>query len=260
MSTVSIMPLGKKIKVKRETKLKIASQLATADNLKTAGLILGEVGRSGILILDIDTVIRVDGFSGAIAAKSYPGVKMSVFPEGGKMGQLYVSLDDLDGLTWEIVEEAVKPTSLPIKRLDINLLANRSDGSHCWHSAFAESYDTRLPVLKTINPLVLSEEEMKFRRFSKIDTSDAGTAVVKIEKSATNYTLQWATEYHFKTLINPTTGLLSAKFEYLSISLNIKEGWNYSNGEWHTLLTEARQGDESYESIIKKYLKEKHNL
>lgn len=256
MSTISIMPIGKKIKIKKRTEMRISSMLATAANLKPHGFLLG-----GNLMLEENSVMRVEAFSASVSEKSYPNVRISVFPEGGKMGTLYVTLDNLDGLTWEPVDEVVKAEPKPTRRLDVDFKPDFKDTSFVWHESFGEKYDTLMPSWKIINPLKLSPEELKFQRFFERRNSDAGTAIVKIDKEVFQYYIQYQTDYHFKTKIDATTGLLSAKFDYVSISLNIKQGWcSNEEGVWHTLLTEAHQGDEDHLEVIKKYLKEKHGL
>ena len=109
------MPVGKKIKISKSTLLNVERQLSTAENVEKAGMIVNKK-----LILDPGSIIRFDAFSASVGEKDYPIVKLSVFPHNGKMGQLYVNLQSVDGLTWEVFEEEKsKEQPKPISRIDI---------------------------------------------------------------------------------------------------------------------------------------------
>ena len=85
MSTVSLMPIGKKIRVKREIRVPILIILSTGMHLQQLGYIIGKT-----LILDADSVFRIEAFSAAVKEKTYPSTKITVFPDDGKSGSLYI--------------------------------------------------------------------------------------------------------------------------------------------------------------------------
>ena len=257
MSTVSLMPVGKKIKGSKHTVMEVVNKLSTATNIEEAGMLIDKK-----LIIDPDTVIRVDAFSASVSEKSYPSVKVSIFPTGGRMGQLYVDLSSLDGLTWEIVEEKQKEPPKPVRRIEVEFYP-ASSTDVCWHEAFGrEYYDIHSPVWKVVNPLALTKEEIDRKSFVYSRSTNAGKAVVKKDGETFIYELAYNVKHHFKLTIDrgEEQGLLIGKYNYMTVSLMIKQRTFSSGEEWVELLEESRQTDIDHTQLIRDYLKKKHGF
>jgi hypothetical protein len=254
MSTVSLMPIRKKFAIKKETKINVTSVLSTASNLEEAGILLTKGRQDSLMLLEEGALVRVDGFGGDL--KDDPTVKLSVFPKEGRMGQVYVKLEDMDGLVWETYHEEPKKEVIPVKRYEVSLsYPGFKDRGGVWHNAFG-GYKRWVEIEREIvNPLALSKEELEKGSFYAETTYDAGTAVFKYGKKTAVYDLKWAYGYNFK-LEKPENGLMYAKSSYNTVELRIKP--KYSSSEWEVVVRETRQSEESYEKMVKDFLKEKH--
>ena len=259
MSTISIMPIGKKMRIKRATKMS-ASTIGAKDGLEAAGMLLGDW--SPTLILDENTIIRVDAFSSTIAQKSYPSVKMSIFPEGYKMGQVYVSLDSLDGITWEIVEEDAKKIPVITKRIDIEWNSNYTNYMNI---VYVDAFGTRFNMGDNpcvVNPLKLEPNELKTLSMDSTSTHECGSAIIKIGRDSHKYKFQYLLVFHFLLEKGPEPlCLLQARFDRLDISLQIGAEYNYK-GDYETLWagTNLNFVQTDHEILVKNYLKEKYKI
>jgi hypothetical protein len=266
MSTVSLMPVGKKIQAKRSLRVPIASMLSSADNLRKSGNMIGDCYRNQELILDEGTVLRVDAFSAVVKAKGYPATKITVFPDGGKSGTVYVSLDDLDGLSWESIDEAPKKPSAPTRRIDISIKDDSINLINVWHGAFRNrNYEIGKSGTVVVNPLELSDNDLRRMNFTVDTESRIGEAVVKIGRDTWTYQIRYKIHYLFDLLfpdtIELTEGdfvkmkLISAKFNRSIVKLQIQHGFGYgSDKEWQTITETADTPDK----FIRSFLEEKH--
>jgi len=260
MSTVSLMPVGKKISIKRSMRIPITSALSTSTNLKASGNMLGDY-RNQELILDEGAVIRVDAFSAVVKAKGYPATKITVFPDMGKAGTVYVSLDDLDGLSWESVDEGVKKKpSAPTRRIDVSINDDSFNYTNVWHAAFKDRhYVTAQSELVVINPLELSGDDLEKMMFSTDTEHRIGEAIVKIGRESWTYQLRYKIHHAFD-LGFPDTGssthmkLLSAKFSHSRIMLQIQRGFGYDSKGWEDIVETMDTPDK----FVRAYLEEKH--
>lgn len=260
MSTVSLMPVGKKISIKRSMRIPITGALSNSTNLKESGNMIGDY-RDQELILDEGTVMRVDAFSAVVKAKGYPATKITVFPDMGKAGTVYVSLDDLDGLSWESVDEGVKKKpSAPTRRIDVSINDDSFNYTNVWHSAFRDShYDTTQSEIVVINPLALSEDELEKMMFTTDADHRIGEAIVKIGRESWTYQIRYKILHAFD-LGFPDTGssthmkLLSAKFSHSKIMLQIQHGYGYNSDRWE----DVAETNDTPDKFVRAYLEEKH--
>jgi hypothetical protein len=129
------------MRINRRVIIPYSQFLSASEKLKDAHRILD---RS--LILEEGDLIRVDGFKALATAKSYPDVKLTVVPQGGKSSPIYVSLENLDGISWEpirIEEKEKKKTETPSRRYDVSISDNRINLDTVWHRAFGNTYTNK---------------------------------------------------------------------------------------------------------------------
>jgi hypothetical protein len=258
MSTVSLMPIGKKVRVKRELKVPIFNVLSTGMHLKEQGFILGNY-RNETLILDAGTVFRIDAFSASVKDKTFPSTKITIFPESGKSGSLYIELDGLDGLSWESIDEEPKKASVPVRRIDISLKDDKINFLGCWHKAFEERYEIDNPIAVLVNPSKLTPHELEKGEFKGTVENDMGEAIVKLGKDSWAYTIRTSIKHIFKLSMiqcpsNPSIILLAATYDHSTYRLQIKEGGSYSNQPYISIADTI----ETPEKFIKEYLTNKH--
>ena len=263
MSTISLMPLGKKMRVKRATRMNILSTVGSMDSLKAAGMLLSHGYTADTLILDEDSIIRIEGFSSSISDKYYPSVKISIFPDQGKLGQLYVVLNAFDGLTWENVEEDEKKIPVITKRIDVAWKKNFTDYiDNCRAQVFGGGNYTVGDPPKIINPLELKDKDFADMTFAIDKRVECGSAVVKIGRESFIYNMQYIVLFHFIIEKGPKPlELLQARFTFLDYALQIGPEHTYI-GSYKTL----RQGttlnflQSEHEESIRKYLQETHKI
>lgn len=253
MSTISLMPVGTKIKITKPNKISVYSRCSKTEPLVSAGMVNGDT-----LILDEGTIIRIDGFSSQYNLKSYPMVRLSVFPEGKKSGKVNTILNELDGLSWDACpENNVAQPQKKIVRVNVEYDSTRYKSYNMvWHSAFSKGYDGNVKKEVMVNPLELTHDEITNRVF--YDTTvhyDAGNCVVKIGQSNWNYTIQYSRITKFGLSV-PQNGLLSATLVDQTIVLYLKS----YNEEEEKLDIDPNQDDKIVISLIESYLKEKHKI
>lgn len=251
MSTISIMPINTKLRVNKRTQIPYSRKLAASSNIEKANCILGNE-----LILDEGCHIRFEGFSASATDKSYPEVKITVFPISGKAGQIYVSLEQFDGLTWEPISEETlnedKKHRGPIRRYEVVLNGRGVETDYVWHNAFDERYNVNDCKLLIVNPLALKPQERKDGFFS-IQITQIGEAMFSIDSSKTTYNLQVRASHEFKTELMGD-GLLGAKCVSSVFNLEISPKWE--NSYVHVGKIEINETD--VVKMVKDYLKEKH--
>jgi hypothetical protein len=245
MSTVSLMPVGKKIRVKREIRIPILNILSSGMHLQQMGLIIGKT-----LILDANSVFRIEAFSAAVKDKSFSSTKITVFPENSKSGSLYIELDGLDGLSWESVDESQKTVPKPVRRVDVKI-DREIDVTYCWSQAFNGRYNIvpgeEFPEV-VINPLVLDKLQLADGRFLESSTYKIGDATVKIDKEVFVYEIQALDNHYFEigNIQSHGFSLLSAKLSEISVNLQIRKSF----GAWEHLAT-LNPDDVSKDTITK---------
>lgn len=252
MSTVSLMPVGKKIRVKREIRVPVISVLSTAENLKSSGCLIGSYTERK-LILDEGAVVRIEAFSAATKDKGYPGVKLTVFPEGGKSGSLYVSLGELDGFSWESLDEEPRKPGQPKRRIDVSLDMRRVNFDHIWHEVFGRNNFKVVDEIAIINPLVLSDIEIEEKEFKIVNTHNIGEALVKIGRESWEYSVQFKVTHNFD-LIFPHHRLLSARYNHMTVELQVRSNYSYADKDWVTI----SEVIDTPEKFVQVYLEEKH--
>jgi len=257
MSTVSLMPIGKKIRVKREIKMPIFNVLSTGMHLRDHGFILGTY-RKETLILDAGTVFRIEAFSASVKDKTFPSTKITIFPETGKAGSLYIELDGLDGLSWESVEEEPKKASTPVRRIDISI-NDKPNFRACWHKAFEERYEIENPIAVLVNPSKLAPHELEKCEFKATVENDIGEAIVKLGKDSWSYTMRTSIRHVFRLHMiqcpsNPSILLLAATYDRSTHKLQIKEGGSYSTQPYLSIADTL----DTPEKFTKEYLNNKH--
>lgn len=255
MSTVSLMPIGKKIRVKREIRVPVLNILSTGMHLEQKGFIIGNT-----LILDANSVFRIEAFSAAVKEKTYPSTKITIFPDDGKSGSLYIELDGLDGLVWESVDEAPKSPTKAVRRIDVKI-DREIDASYCWSQSFNGRYDIGEDLQEVvINPLALDKSQLADGRFVESANYNIGNATVKIEKEVFVYEIQTLVDHFFDIGNIKSHGLvlLSAKLDVIAVNLQIR----ISFGKWDHLAT-LDASDLSNQTVTKtvtEYLKRLHEL
>jgi hypothetical protein len=133
------------------------------------------------LILEEGDLIRVDAFKAFASHKQYPDVKLTVTPyENGvpsQSGSVYVSLEHLDGLSWEpfVKTETKKKETKPSRRYDVSI-TRRFDAEflNIWHKAFDGHFHDDVQI---VNPLELSSEERR-EGFSLVRNFTMGESLV----------------------------------------------------------------------------------
>jgi hypothetical protein len=213
MSTISIMPLGTKLRITRQTEILHSQLLSGSERLVDAGYILGKK-----LLLEEGCHIRFEGFKAFATAKDYPDVKLTVYPIEGKSASLYVSMEHLDGLSWEPVKEdkqEEKKTTPPSRRYDVDITRNQVDFRWVYHNeVFENRYDSETPEWVLINPLKLKPEERNLG-FFKEDLNDIGEAILTdVDRRKYQFTIGVKLVYQFETSIHNegvNKGLLSAR-------------------------------------------------
>jgi hypothetical protein len=258
MSAVSLMPIGKKVRVKREIKMPILNVLSTGIHLKDHGFILGNY-RKETLILDAGTVFRIDAFSASVKDKTFPSTKITIFPESGKSGSLYIELDGLDGLSWESIDEEPKQASAPVRRIDISLKDDKINFLGCRHKAFEDRYEIDKPITVLVNPAKLTSHELENGKFKGTVENDIGEAIVKLGKDSWSYTIRTSINHVFLLSMitcpsNPSILLLAATYDHSTYRLQIKEGGSYSSQPYANITDTL----ETPEKFIKEYLINKH--
>ena len=221
MSTISLIPVGKKIRVKREIKIPINSILSTGLHLQQKGFIIGKT-----LILDADSIFRIDAFSAAVKEKTYPSTKITIFPHDGKSGSLYIDFEGLNGLSWESIEETPKPPPKAVRRIDVKI-DREIDASYCWSQAFNGRYDIvdgEECKEVVINPLVIEKLQLADARFIESSNYRIGDVTAKIDTKVFIYEIQALVNHYFDigNIQSHGFSLLSAKLAQISVNLQIR--------------------------------------
>lgn len=250
-STVSLMPIRKKFCIKREVRMDVVSALSTTKNLADAGIYIDSGTRKGVL-LEEGTVVRVDGFGGDL--NDEPTAKLSIFPINGRMGQLYVNLEDMDGLVWELYQEPVKKEQPPVKKIEVSLnYPTHTD--LILHRAIERGVKWSEIDRTLVNPLALTPEELNNKMFVAESNRDGGSAIYKYGKEVHVYNLRWYYSYYF-TLEAPEGGLLHARRSHPALELRIAE--RTTSSDWEVVVRELQMSGQNYEQMVKDFLKEKH--
>lgn len=254
MSSISLMPVGAKIKVIKEHKIVISNRNSTTKALEDSGMIIGNN-----IILDENTVIRIDGFSSQYSSKDYPTTRLTVFPDQRKSGKVDVSLKDLDGLVWGILEVAAKQPVKEVKRINIEYNDDNTNYKYnVWHQAFKHGYDLENDDIVVVNPLELTEDEIKNLEFSYERKTDVGSVVIKIGRKNWNYKLAIKQKFNFKLELSGV-GLLSCKLDTIEKKLEYKED-NYYTSEFSPIDIDLNFNKNTVIKLIDRFFKDKHEF
>ena len=203
MSTISLMPVNKKIKVTKDFKINMSNSLGNSTKiLKEAGMLVGDE-----LILDSGSKMRVESFKAFSSVKGWPAVKITLFPEGSKSCQCYVELSQFDGLSWEAEEEKEKPVPKEVQRINFSFEKHENylkeiDKYPCWHRAFKNGF--RIGDKDVIlNPIELTKDEIKKQIFLAKTDLAAGEVVVKKGKNSYSYDIRIERTFCFKITMEP---------------------------------------------------------
>jgi hypothetical protein len=248
MSTISIMPLGTHMRINRRVIVPYSQFLSASEKLKDAHRILNES-----LILEEGDLIRVDGFKAFATAKSYPDVKLTVVPSEGKSAAIYISLENLDGISWEpvkIEEKEKKRKETPSRRYDVSISDNQINTSTIWHRAFGNSYNEKSGT-QIINPLELEPNERK-KGFAVVDFCKMGDALMTdIDQRRYSYSIHSKVTHRFEP--DMIDGLLAMRRSEVKAELVIVTyGSNPERGE---IICELELGVTDLVKEIKSWMK-----
>lgn len=257
MSTISLMPISKKVKFTKDCKFEVekySSFLSGADKiLRESGIYVGDQ-----LIFDAGSKIRIEGFSSSVGDKGWPRTKITIFPEGHKSCQCYVSLEQLDGVSWETIEGDAPKEKKEVQRINISMSKyfeeNKKGG--IWSNCFDGRYIRGDNEKKMVNPLKLSKEDISSGAFIDWGKEEIGEVIVKKGKSSWSYKITLKTEYVFSLITEP--GLMYAKIKSVKDFVWIQE--TYSQREGFEIGSVGDWADFKIEERITKFLKEKHKF
>lgn len=253
MSAISIPPIKSKLRVTKRFEIECTRILNASANLEKAMYVVGK-----ILILEEDSVFRIDGFVARATDCDYPEVKISVFPMNGKMGSVYVSLESLDGLTWDPITEKeipVKNSSNKIsRRFDVFLSRSEIDNTRVWHQAFNSPYVIDEKALVMINPLALKSDEIETGLFIKNDKVSIGNALCTVGMAKFKYELIVNIVSTFKTELLEN-GILGAKIESVKYELVAAPQYDRIAS---IMIQEIELGKTDIQKAVKDWLKERH--
>ncbi len=245
------MPINTKIRLTKRVTIPYSRKLAASANIEKSNCIVGEN-----LILDEGTQIRFDGFAAFATNSAYPDVKISVFPPEGKSGQIYVSLENFDGLTWEPVVEEKKDDKKsekgPVRRYEVFLNGNKIEDRRIWHNCFDCGYEIGKDGLVLINPLKLTKSEI-LTGFIADRENDIGEALYSEDRSKTAYSIRVRTQYKFTTQIM-MNGLLGANHLSTNHYLEIANKWSND----YVTIGEVFVNETNIIDMIKNWMKETH--
>jgi hypothetical protein len=60
----------------------------------------GEYGDEHYLVLPKDTELRIYAFKSFVTSESWPRAKVKVYPNGHRMGEFYIYMEQLENLSW----------------------------------------------------------------------------------------------------------------------------------------------------------------
>lgn len=262
MSAISLMPFQKKIKLKKDYKFNMISCLGDATQiLKDSGMLIGRE-----LIFDEGTKIRVEGFSGSISDKSYPSVKISIYPEGKKQCQVYVNMGDFDGVTWETIEgENIVKDKKEVQKIHINFRKEYLTGNYSWknNGVWPEAISLHVSPKErekqyTLNPTKLSKKEIDDKEFKQYGRTEIGEAVVKKGKSIFSSHIVVYTYFTFSIEFQP--GFMFAKIKDIKYVLRIGEGYIGDEKNYVKVCDLDANTTPDFEKIIIDFLKKKYEL
>jgi hypothetical protein len=244
------MPIGRKLTITKELTIPADrfGRTTKSESLVKNGILIGDK-----LILDVNTNIRIDGFSARFNDDGYPDVRLSVQPEGCKMGSITVSLKDMDGLSWDLApEDKPKKEQKEIRRFDVSFNEYTNYGC-AWIKPFEKSISIN-DTEGLVNPLALTTEQIKERKFTDTYSKKIGSAGCKINKEVFGYEVMVYENFNFELTISD--GLLYGKLidmTYRVIILN-----PYKTNDSETVKDNIKNPEDITPELIKKYLEKKY--
>jgi hypothetical protein len=255
------MPLLKKVKLTRDFKFQLPGHYGLGDSttiLKEAGMLVGNS-----LIMDEGSKMRVEGFSAAVSDKTYPRVKVTIYPEGKKQCQLYLDMEQMDGVTWETIEGDVPKEKKEVQRINVSLGDRMKDEYHWskqgfWHDAFGSYHPRNSKEDALLNPQKLSKTELEKLEFKTSSEHDIGEAVVKKGKESHMYKFKIKSVFYFSIDVKP--GLMYAKLVDIKDTLVIGRGSYPGRDDWKKISDVNSFDEPDYAKVITDYLKKEHNF
>lgn len=247
MSTISIMPLGTKIRITRTAEVEYSGRLKGFEQLKDAGYIVGKA-----LLLEDGCHVRFDGFKAFAKSKDYPDVKLTVYPIGGKSAPIYVSMEKLDRLSWEPASETrTKTSSISTRKYNVGFTRALndlfiSDLEWVYPRGFSGGYNTVKSDWTMINPLEFTEEERK-QGFSQDNIVEIGEALLT-EASRLKRAFRIGVKCHYRFETGIHEGMLSARCSHKAYTLiayrryfknQAEEIWAFSGDKLQDQMTET---------------------
>ena len=270
MSTISLPPIKQRIRLTRELICVAKDTLGNIDSLKQAGILTGHRNLS----IDAGTEIRIEGFKSFVTGGNWPLAKISIYPAGLKMGQCYLELNDMDGLSWDPVKEPPKTPISPIRRVNV-LIANEHNWSktspkklelnnHVWGDVFGRggyNGDTNGSVV--LNPQSLSEKEIKDLSFKISHDFSIFDITVKIDKTHFAYTAFLYKRTYFDITLKP--GLMEGQLSHRKYKVVIYEGGTYNKKKsvWSKEFSQSEfdlLNQESLKLMISTEIKKIHSI
>lgn len=257
MSTISLMPVNKRIKVTKDFKINMSDSLGNSTQiLKEAGMLVGDE-----LILDSGSNLRVESFKAFSSVKGWPAVKITIFPEGSKSCQCYVELSQFDGLSWEAVEEKEKKEPKEIQRINISFEKHEKylkdiNSYPCWHRAFKNGFRIGEKDI-ILNPVELTKDEIKKRTFISQNELTVGEAVVKKGKNSYSYDIRIERIFCFKITIEP--GYMYGNLGEVRNRIQMRK--SYSSSEFFVvgeISTEDITDSKNVRKPVLEFLKKEH--
>jgi len=234
MSTISLPPIKQKIRITRELSCVVKSSLGDSTSLKQAGILIGSNG----LLIDPGTIVRIEGFTARVSGGNWPDVKLSIYPEGLKMGQCYIELTHLDGISWDLIKDPPKAPPVPIRR--VSVLTSNDYG---WSKTTPKKYEQREKVwgetfgrdgyhIKdkksvVLNPQSLSPTEIAESKFKISYNCDIFEISVKIDKTHYSYTAFLYENAYFNIHLKP--GFMEGQLSEIKYKIVIYEGGRYGD-------------------------------
>ena len=257
MSTISLMPVNKRIKVAKDFKINMYDSLGNSRQiLKEAGMLVGDE-----LILDSGSNLRIEGFKAYSSVKGWPAVKITIYPEGSKSCQCYVDFSQFDGLSWETVEEKEKKEPREVQRINISFEKNERylkdiNSFPCWHRAFKNGFRIGDKDI-ILNPIELSKDEIEKRIFTGGNDLTVGEAIVKKGKNSYSYDIRIERTFNFKITIEP--GYMYGNLEEVRNIIQMRKSYSHSDFfDVSEISTEDITDSKNIRKPVLEFLKKEH--
>ena len=254
MSTISLPPIKQKIRLTRELSCVVKSSLGDTTSLQQAGILIGHNN----LLIDPGTIVRIEGFTARVSGGNWPDVKLSIYPEGLKMGQCYIELTYLDGISWDLIKDPPKSIPVPIRRISV-VTTNEFNWTKTtpkkyerrdkvWGEAFGrDGYHISDKKSVILNPRSLSPAEISAAKFKVPYKCDIFEISVKIDKAHTAYVAFLHEDSYFKIHLKP--GLMEGQFLETTYKIAIYEGGRYDTASGKKIIWSKKFTQEEFDKL-----------